>query len=186
MENKKNNKGAMALLIVIIVILAVLCILFATGTISFKSNVNNTQTTSSNENQVDTTTQSPENDYVGEYTYSNDDGEVPFTASIDLTEDGTFYASQAATMKSWFYGTYEINGNVLKLNYKFSTQAVQKMGEKLSKTITYTIENETISGTKNEDNLFASNENASLKKSTTNYNVKNDFLDSLIDMYTME
>lgn len=38
MEKENNNKGVIILLIVIIVILATLCILFATGTISFKSN----------------------------------------------------------------------------------------------------------------------------------------------------
>ena len=38
MENK-NNKGIIILLLVIIVILAVLCILFATDTISLKSNI---------------------------------------------------------------------------------------------------------------------------------------------------
>lgn len=44
MENQKNNKGVIILLIIIIVILAILCILFATGTISFKSNyVDNTE-----------------------------------------------------------------------------------------------------------------------------------------------
>jgi len=37
-ENQKNNKGVIALLIVIIIILSALCVLFATGTISFKSN----------------------------------------------------------------------------------------------------------------------------------------------------
>jgi len=36
-ENK-NNKGLITLLIVIIVILLGLCVLFSTGTISFKSN----------------------------------------------------------------------------------------------------------------------------------------------------
>ena len=38
MENQKNNKGVVAVLIVIIVLLSALCILFATGTINFKSN----------------------------------------------------------------------------------------------------------------------------------------------------
>jgi len=37
-ENKKNNKIVIVLLIVIIIILLGLCVLFATGTISFKSN----------------------------------------------------------------------------------------------------------------------------------------------------
>lgn len=40
MENQKNNKRVIALLVVIIIILASLCVLFATGTISFKSNDN--------------------------------------------------------------------------------------------------------------------------------------------------
>ena len=38
MENQKNYKGVISLLIVIIIILSALCVLFATGTISFKSN----------------------------------------------------------------------------------------------------------------------------------------------------
>ena len=38
MENKKNNKGIIVLLGVVVVILSILCVLFATGTISFKSN----------------------------------------------------------------------------------------------------------------------------------------------------
>ena len=51
MENQKNNKGVIALLIVIIVILSALCVLFATGTISLKSNnVDNNET---NQNVID-------------------------------------------------------------------------------------------------------------------------------------
>ena len=38
MEKQNNNKGLIALLIVIIIILATLCVLFVTGTISFKEN----------------------------------------------------------------------------------------------------------------------------------------------------
>ena len=46
MEQEKNNKGVIALLVVLVVILAVLCVLFATGTISFKnSTANNNQVT---------------------------------------------------------------------------------------------------------------------------------------------
>lgn len=37
------------------------------------------------------------------------------TAIIDLESDGTFYASQTGTMKNWYYGTYEITGDKLKL-----------------------------------------------------------------------
>lgn len=43
-QEKNNNRGVIVLLVVIIVILALLCILFATGTISLKSNsVDNNQ-----------------------------------------------------------------------------------------------------------------------------------------------
>lgn len=58
MENQKNNKGVIALLIVIIIILSALCILFATGTISFKSsdvdnNKDNQNVVDNTENDVD-------------------------------------------------------------------------------------------------------------------------------------
>ena len=36
-ENQKNNKGVIVLLIILVIILSVLCVLFATGTISFKN-----------------------------------------------------------------------------------------------------------------------------------------------------
>lgn len=49
MEKEKNNRGVIILLTTIIVILAVLCILFATGTISLKTNTtNNKEQTSEN------------------------------------------------------------------------------------------------------------------------------------------
>ena len=48
MENQNNNKGVIALLIVIIVILSALCVLFATETISFKSNVIDNSETNQN------------------------------------------------------------------------------------------------------------------------------------------
>jgi hypothetical protein len=58
-ENKINNKGVIALLIVIIIILSALCVLFATGTISFKSDkVNDNEV---NENVNDTNNEENEN-----------------------------------------------------------------------------------------------------------------------------
>ena len=49
MESQRNNKGVIILLIIVIVILSVLCILFATGTISLKSNdVDNKENVDSN------------------------------------------------------------------------------------------------------------------------------------------
>lgn len=54
MENQQNNKGVIALLIVIIVLLLTLCILFATGTITFKFNdVDNNETNSNVGNKVE-------------------------------------------------------------------------------------------------------------------------------------
>ena len=62
MENQKNNRGVIALLIVIIVILSVLCVLFATETISLKSNdvdnndINENVTDNNQTNQKENTT----------------------------------------------------------------------------------------------------------------------------------
>ena len=50
MDKPKNNKGVIILLIVIIIILSSLCVLFATNTISFKSN--NTINDTSNNDDV--------------------------------------------------------------------------------------------------------------------------------------
>lgn len=52
MENQKNNKGVIALLIVIIVILSALCVLFATGTITLKSNDVDNNETNTNNNDI--------------------------------------------------------------------------------------------------------------------------------------
>lgn len=53
MEKEKSNKKVIALLIIIIVILLVLCILFATETISFKSNQPNNENNKPGENITD-------------------------------------------------------------------------------------------------------------------------------------
>lgn len=210
MANEKKNKGILiGILIVIFIILFAFAELLAMGSIEFKASTINDNQQTSEKNQIDTSEETKEkvkaneknqidsheetkevnigNGNTGEYIYSieSDQMGIPYVASIDLTEDGTFYASHSSTMKRWYYGTYEINGNVLKLNYKFTTPAVQNMGEKLAKTLTYTIENGTISGTRNDYDLFASGVDAILKKKSNQYNVKNDFMGSLIDMYTM-
>lgn len=57
MENKKNNKGVIAILIVIIIILSTLCVLFATGTIKYETNnitnnINNDETNGTNNNEL--------------------------------------------------------------------------------------------------------------------------------------
>ena len=61
MEQKNNNKGVIALLVVIIVILLALVVLFATGTISFKSNeTGNNQTSEDTNNYTNDTTNTRE------------------------------------------------------------------------------------------------------------------------------
>ena len=57
MEQEKNKKGVNLLLIFIIVILAVLCVLFATGTISLKSN----EVTDGSDNQTNENTNTEDN-----------------------------------------------------------------------------------------------------------------------------
>lgn len=57
MENQKNDKTVIVLLIIIIAILSALCVLFATGTISFKSNdteVNNPNQSANKNNDSET------------------------------------------------------------------------------------------------------------------------------------
>ena len=63
MENKNsNNKLVVVLLVVIIVILSVLCVLFATGTVTFKSNsVDNENVTENNNNENSSSNNNNEN-----------------------------------------------------------------------------------------------------------------------------
>ena len=54
MEQGKNKNGIIALLVVLVIILAVLCVLFATGTISFKNNeIDNTKNINQQINEID-------------------------------------------------------------------------------------------------------------------------------------
>ena len=87
MEQEKNKNGTNLLLIFIIVILAVLCVLFATGTISFKTadkcvNENTNTQTSNNTNDLNNTI---DNDLLGTYYLSNDNDkdEYYFTLKSD-------------------------------------------------------------------------------------------------------
>ena len=54
MEQEKNNKGIIVLLTILVVVLAVLCVLFATGTISFKSNDLNSNQQANEDSQINT------------------------------------------------------------------------------------------------------------------------------------
>lgn len=77
MEKQKNNKGVIVLLIAIIIILLILCILFVTGTISFKNEETNiTNNNSSNETM---------NDINGEAAYKL--GDVVKLSKIKIDSD---------------------------------------------------------------------------------------------------
>ena len=67
MEQEKNNKGVIALLVVIIVILLALVVLLATGTISFKREVQNNNE-QNNTNFNDNTNVVDNNDNVQQIT----------------------------------------------------------------------------------------------------------------------
>lgn len=64
MESQKNNKIVILLLVVIIVILSVLCVLFATGTISLKSNDNDVDNNEINENVNEENNDNNSNNYI--------------------------------------------------------------------------------------------------------------------------
>ena len=132
MEN--NNKGIMSLLIVLVVLLTSLCVLFATGTIKFSSSDSNKQSSSTlnnnsaNKNSTNDNTENTVDDgqktnssYIGEYVYSNTSQEtgIEIKVILALANDGTFYIKEMGTMKQYFYGTYEINGDKLVLSYMF-------------------------------------------------------------------
>ena len=76
MEKQKNNKDVIALLIVIIVILSALCILFATGTINFKTNKINDNTVNENNKQNDNVTDNDESNLLNSNIIVTQNGKV--------------------------------------------------------------------------------------------------------------
>ena len=179
MEKKNNNGILIGLLIGIIVMLLVFVGLFVTNTINFSNNeVNEIDKTQADSNISET------NSYIGEYTYTNTDDGITYTATIDLMADGTFYTSEAATMKNFYYGTYRINGNKLVLTHLFNTSNVSGMGNKINNVITYTIkEDGKISTSKNKELVFPSNNDIILSKVSNDCTVAKDFMDILTTMY---
>ena len=185
---KENNKGVIVLLIVIIVMLVVLCVLFATGTIKFKDNITdtkNTQINSTIENQSNNKKNSlaNENSYVGEYIYTEENEYVEYKAILSLVNDGTFYIKETATMKHYYYGTYEIIGDKLKLNYTFNWANAQDSYGKMNEHAEYTINNDTITNTKNDKNVFSSDKNIILTKKSNNITLAKEFTNDILNTY---
>lgn len=72
MEQEKNNKGVIIILVAIIVILAALCALFATGTISLKSNNSNNTSESNKINDTANDTRNDENQQINNNNAANE------------------------------------------------------------------------------------------------------------------
>ena len=71
MESQKNTKVVIALLIIIIAILSALCVLFATGTISFKSNDTEVNNSNQNDTKNDSLEQNTNNSEAKNITVDN-------------------------------------------------------------------------------------------------------------------
>ena len=127
MEQEKNNKGAIILLVALVVILAVLCVLFATGTINFKSETLKDSTTNTTETDSNNSVLYTVENIRGAYKYISeemtDDNGNKFTASYYLTlySNGLFEYRMATMAPFGYIGNYTINDNKITLNYLFGT-----------------------------------------------------------------
>ena len=186
---KKNNSLVIILMGVIIVILAVLCVLFATNTISLNNDSNVLEDNNTNNSEVVDNNIQKKNSDVGEYTYTSDN----YSAMLDLLDDGTFYTKETSTSSVYFYGTYEIIDNKLKLNYLFKQSNAQGSCSKLNKIKEYDINSDntiTISNISESDEaLFGTAgtvENIIIKKSSETFNIIDDFTNNAITLLMME
>ena len=133
MENQKNNKGVIALLIVIIVILSALCVLFATGTISFKPNdVDNNKTNENinDDNKVEGNDENNNNindnkeETTEKYFYDVKDLEIKALPEYQVFADISKNTNVVETIDFGFEKDYradlDISGNVTVLKYSKS------------------------------------------------------------------
>ena len=161
MEQEKNNKSLIAVLIIIIIILAVLCILFATNTISFKSNsVDNNNQSNGNVTDNNTTedTSSTINDLKELYKYELGDdlntefkiqqiGEIYIATSTPKGKqcnwsDTLIFNSSGEKLKEYNYAYVNIDANNIEINYSDDGRCLSS-GENM-KTITYQVVNSNI------------------------------------------
>ena len=132
MENQNNNKGVIALLVVIIVILAVLCVLFATRTITLKSNSvdnENQQTSETNDIIEDNNEGETElntnycNNIVGNYSFEE---VIPNGGDANGITSVTYdYKLSIVNEQNNCNATLEINGfqtfNRIQLNVQYNS-----------------------------------------------------------------
>ena len=113
MENQKNNKTVIVLLIIIIAILSALCVLFATGTISFKSNnteVNNPNQSANKNNDSDQNNNNSETKNI-----KTEDIKEIFKVAYDYYESPVVYCGKTESE------IVEINGVSRKASTEFTT-----------------------------------------------------------------
>lgn len=122
---KENNKEIIILLIVIIVILAVLCILFATGTISFKSNEINEENVNNNSNKNNSVNESDdekdidnEKDIINTYLLGKDGQNSTYLNTNDVIE---FYKDDE------LINSYKCNGKKCDI-LPFQTEVIFENG----------------------------------------------------------
>lgn len=125
MENQKNNKGVIALLIVIIIILSALCVLFATGTISLKSDdVNNNETSENindDNNLGSNNINNTKEETTKKYFYDVKDLKVKALPEYPVFDDISKNTNIVETVDFGFEKDYradlDISGNVSVLKY---------------------------------------------------------------------
>ena len=178
---KKNSSGLLVgILLGLVIALIIGGCLFATGNISFKTN------TTTDKEQLESKNKDVSS-YIGEYIYKEEDS-IPYTAIIDLMDNGTFYARETATSGVYYYGTYEINGNKLVLTNLFHTPNVAGMANKINNVTTYTIteDGKITTAVKDREELSFPTNNVkaiTLIKNSNECTIEKDFIDTLTKMY---
>lgn len=196
MEKEKNNINngvniiiAVFVLEVVGLIIVLFLVLNDNLTLRFDnipSNDNQTtppvETIPNNHKTVDNNTLEENDTYVGEYTYTKnyEDNNVEYKATLSLEKDGTFYIKETATMKKYYYGTYEVFGDTLKLNYIFEWANAKDSYSTMNKKVECSIKNNTISSTKN---VFSSEKDITLTKTSNNITIAKEFIDDIVTTY---
>ncbi len=185
MEQEKNKNGVIILLAVLVVILTVLCVLFATGTISFKSNETNNNTSDNNQvtdnsnNQVTDNSNNQEvnqnnialaslyGTYKYDYEYTNSYGnKVHLKLELTLNSDGTaIYSESDGYAADKTRGTYTYENN--KITYTRQYHVASNVDSANSTDTEYTDGNPTEIFTVVDENTLQNtyrDQNTSLKK----------------------
>ena len=124
MEQQNNKNGVNLLLVVITIALAILCILFATGTINFKSGDECIEENTSIEDTTETSKSNVVGTYTAKFENLKGDGDMN-TASITLNlyENGVFTYVFSQYAPIGVLGNYTIEDNKIILNNWFNSNS---------------------------------------------------------------